>query len=56
MTIEKLIAVGDDLYTIEIRQGNRILDVYCLDKFLNKDIKIIINIEEVKVNWIEVEK
>ena len=45
--IEKLINVGDDLYTIEIHQGNRPLDVYCLDKFLHKKIKVTINIEEV---------
>ena len=45
MTIEKLIAVGDDLYTIEIKQGNRVLDVYCLDTFLHKKIKITIKIE-----------
>jgi len=46
--IEKLIDVGDDLYTIEIHQGNRPLDCYCLDKFLHKKIKVTIEIEEVE--------
>lgn len=48
MTIEKLIDIGSDLYTIEIRQGMRILDCYCLDDFVDKKIKITIKIEEIK--------
>ena len=51
-TIEKLIDVGDDMYSIDIKQGMRLLDSYSLDKYRNKNVKVTINIEVVEVNWI----
>ena len=53
MVIEKLIDVGDDLYSIEITQGIRTIAVYPLDNYRNKSILVKIDIEEVAVNWIE---
>ena len=53
MVIEKLIDVGEDLYSIEITQGIRTIAVYPLDNYRNKNILVKINIEEVAVNWIE---
>lgn len=52
MIIEKLIDVGDDLYSIEIKQGMRVISVYPLDNFRNCNIKISINVEKIEVNWI----
>jgi hypothetical protein len=49
--IEKLINVDEDMYSIDIRQGIRVIDSYSLEKYRNKNIKITINIEEVEVNW-----
>ena len=46
--IEKLLDISDDLYTIEIREGNTPIEVYCLDNFAGKKIKITINIEVAK--------
>ena len=50
MVIEKLIDVGDDLYSIEITQGIRAIVVYPLDNYRNKNILVKISIEEVAIN------
>jgi len=43
--IEKIIDVGSDLYTIEIKQGTRVSEVYSLDNFVGKKIKVTIGVE-----------
>lgn len=50
--IEKLIDVGDDLYSIDIKQGMRAICSYPLEDYKNCNIKIKIDIEKVEVNWI----
>jgi hypothetical protein len=46
--IEKIINIGSDLYTIEIRHGNIPVSVYCLDNFAGKEIKVTIGVEVIE--------